>query len=46
MIGFDVIYLDSVDLEKNCQTDKQFPDHEMPVVFVMNPEHPEYYYKL
>lgn len=46
MIGFDVVYLDSVDLEKNCQTDKQFPEHEMPVVFVMNPKHPEHYYKL
>ena len=46
MIGFDVVYLESIDLEKNCQTDKQFPEHEMPVIFVMNPKHPEYYYKL
>jgi hypothetical protein len=46
MIGFHVIYIDSIDYATECKTDKEFPEHEMPVIFVMDPKHPERYYKL
>lgn len=46
MEWFYVIYIENEDYEHECQTDKEFPKHEMPVVFVMDPKHPEKYYKL
>ncbi len=47
MIGFDVVYIIDKDSQTACSVyDTQFPQREMPLVFVMNPDKPEKYYKL
>lgn len=46
MIGFEIIYFEDIDQKTKCSMDKQFPQREMPLVFVMNPNQPGKYYKL
>lgn len=46
MIGFEAIYFEDINPETRCATDKQFPQHEMPIVFVINPKKTSVYYKL
>lgn len=46
MIGFEVIYFEDSTQWTRCTIDKEFPQREMPIMFVMNPKKPNIYYKL
>ena len=46
MIGFEVVYIEDKDRQTTCIYDTQFPQREMPLVFVMNPKKPNKYYKI
>lgn len=46
MIGFVFAYIQNKDRQTTCTYDIQFPQREMPLVFVMNPKKPNKYYKI
>lgn len=47
MVWFQAVFTENSDHNNDtCKMDKQFPNRRMPVEFVMDPKHPEKYYKI
>lgn len=50
MIWFTVVYIQTMDYnaywDNTCHPDKEFPQSDGPIAFVMDPKYPEKYYKM